>query len=271
MAASPRIAEASPALVGSQELQELQDAKVRQYSVPQVLGIWAAAALPMAALAWGVGPRLAATLHGPTAFSRALILSLTAGMLWQLVLVLALVWREQRSLRWSVVTSALWLRTPRNPRTGLRDRRLWWVLVPLTMFFFAEELLPVLPTPATRDLGLFLGSQSGQQFFSGNWPWLAICVAMFALNTMLGEELLFRGLLLPRMAGAFGRWDWLANGVLFAVYHLHVPWVIPQTLLVDTFVLGYPSRRYRSALIGIAVHSVQSVFFTVLLVGLVLT
>ncbi|MEI8407067.1 MULTISPECIES: hypothetical protein [unclassified Kribbella] len=33
--------------------------------------------------------------------------------------------------------------------------------------------------------------------------------------------------------GTFGRADWLVNGVLFACYHLHEPWVIPQTLLVD--------------------------------------
>lgn len=85
---------------------------------------------------------------------------------------------------------------------------------------------------------------------------------MFVLNTVLGEELLFRGLLLPRMSGAFGRGDWIANGVLFAVYPLHVLGVIPQTLLVDTLVLGYASRRYRSALVGIAVHSAQSVFFS---------
>lgn len=51
----------------------------------------------------------------------------------------------------------------------------------------------------------------------------------------LGEELLFRGLLLPRMQGVFGRWDWAGNGVLFALYHVHVPWVIPQTF-VDTLV-----------------------------------
>jgi hypothetical protein len=74
-----------------------------------------------------------------------------------------------------------------------------------------------------------------------------------------------RGLLLPRMNGVFGRRDWLANGVLFAVYHLHVTWAIPTTLL-DTFILAYPSKRYRSALVGIAVHSAQSVFF----LGLVL-
>jgi membrane protease YdiL (CAAX protease family) len=84
------------------------------------------------------------------------------------------------------------------------------------------------------------------------------------------EELLFRGLLLPRMQGAFGRWDWVANGFLFAGYHLHLPWVIPATLLVDTFALAYPSRRYRSALIGIIVHSSQSVVFLALLLFLVL-
>ena len=64
---------------------------------------------------------------------------------------------------------------------------------------------------------------------------------VFVFNTVLGEELLFRGLLLPRMNGVFGRKDWLANGVLFAAYHLHVPWVIPATLL-DTFIVAYPAE-----------------------------
>jgi uncharacterized protein len=46
--------------------------------------------------------------------------------------------------------------------------------------------------------------------------------------------------------------------------------VIPATLLVDTFAMAYPSRRYRSALIGIIVHSSQSVVFLALLLFLVL-
>jgi uncharacterized protein len=48
-----------------------------------------------------------------------------------------------------------------------------------------------------------------------------------------------------------------------------VPWVIPATL-PDSFILAYPAKRYRSALIGIAVHSAQSVFFLVLVLSLVL-
>jgi membrane protease YdiL (CAAX protease family) len=92
---------------------------------------------------------------------------------------------------------------------------------------------------------------------------------MGIFNTVLGEELLFRGYLLPRMNGAFGERDWAANGVLHATYHLHMPWHIPVALL-DMFVMARPSKRHRSALIGIAVHSVQTVVITGLVLALVL-
>jgi len=142
--------------------------------------------------------------------------------------------------------------------------------VPLIVALAVEQLLPGPSNPAARDLGDFLGSHTGHALLAGSWGWFAILAAMFVFNTVIGEELLFRGYLLPRMNGVFGRRDWLANGVLFAVYHLHVPWVIPGTVLVDTFALAYPSKRYRSAMIGIAVHSAQSVFFLALVLSLTL-
>jgi uncharacterized protein len=240
-----------------------------QYSRRRILGTWAAAALPMAALAWIVAPWLAGTFQGPSAWPRAILLSLTVGMVWQFVFVVLTVHREQGTLRWSVVKDALWLRAPRSPRTGRRGGRLWWLLVPLVLLVAAKEALPKIPAPVNRDQGLFLQSAAGQEFFSGNWPWFAVIVTMMIFNTVLGEELLFRGLLLPRMRGAFGRWDWLVNGVLFGVYHLHLPWSIPANTL-DTFIISYPASRYRSALIGICVHSVQTVFFTGLLLMVVL-
>ena len=234
-----------------------------------VLKVWAAAALPMGLLAWVAMPRLAAAFSGPTALTRALILVLTAGLAWQLVLVLLIVRREQGSLRWPVLKAALWLNAPISPRTGRPNNRLWWMVLPLLAVMALEEMLPTLPTPVSRDLGLFLGSPTGQAWMSGNWIWFTILIVQFILNTALGEELLFRGLLLPRM-GAFGRADWFVNGVLFAFYHLHVPWVIPQTLLVDTFAVSLPARRWRTSLLAIAVHSGQTVFFTVIALVLVL-
>jgi uncharacterized protein len=115
----------------------------------------------------------------------------------------------------------------------------------------------------------FLDSDRGEDFFRGAWGWFAVVVVLAVFNTVLGEELLFRGLLLPRMQGVFGRRDWVANGVLFAVYHLHTPWVIP-TGLADIFLLAYPSQRFESAWMGIVVHSAQSVFVIVLVLTVVL-
>jgi membrane protease YdiL (CAAX protease family) len=168
-----------------------------------------------------------------------------------------------------VLRDALWLRAPRAPRTGRRGGRAWLIVPVLVVGVAAEEMIPGFGMPAGRDLGEFLDSGAGHSLLSGAWGWFAVLAAMFVFNTVLGEELLFRGFLLPRMNGVFGRRDWLANGVLFALYHLHVPWVIPSTLL-DSFIVAYPSKRYRSALIGIAVHSAQSVFFLALVLSLTL-
>ena len=44
---------------------------------------------------------------------------------------------------------------------------------------------------------------------------------------------------------------------------------MPGTL-IESFLLAYPTKRYRSAWIGIAVHSAQSVFFALLILTLVL-
>ncbi len=241
---------------------------IPQLTTAGVIGVWAAAAVPMALLAWVIAPLLASMWTSPVALAQSLILLLTAGMVWQFALVLILVYREQRTLRWSVVRDVLWLRAPRNPKTGRRGGRMWLIAPIVVTAFALEEFLPFGIAPAAgRDFGAFLGSTEGQEMLSGSWLWLGILLVFFVFNTVLGEELLFRGYLLPRMNGVFGPRDWIANGVLFAVYHLHVPWMIPITL-IDTFILSLPARRYRSALIGIIAHSAQSLVLFVLVLML---
>ena len=47
---------------------------IRQYSLAQILGVWAAAAIPMGVLAWLVAPLLGALLGGgDTAFIKRLV------------------------------------------------------------------------------------------------------------------------------------------------------------------------------------------------------
>src|SRR5215211_2981139 len=270
-AATHSIATPAPATARSADrpAPSADERALPQLALRGIVAVWAAAALPMGLLAWVVAPLVADQMSGPGALTRALIVTLTAGLVWQFALVLILVAREQGTLRWSVLRDALWLRSPRAPRTRRRGGRVWLVVLPLMVALAVEELVPGLPHPAGRDLGDFLGSHTGHTLLAGAWGWFAILGALFVFNTVLGEELLFRGYLLPRMEGVFGRRDWLANGALFAVYHLHVPWVIP-TALLDTFILAYPSKRYRSALIGIAVHGAQSVVFLALVLSLTL-
>src|SRR5215203_3405496 len=195
------------------------ESQMEQYSLAKILGIWAAAALPMAALAWVVAPLVAGRLDGPLALTRTLMAGLTVGLIWQFVLVLVLVYRERGSLRWPVLKDALWLHSPRSPTTGRVGGRLWLIIIPALLIFFAEGLIPVLnviPSVPSHDLAVFAQSDAFAAFMSDNWVWFAVIAALFVFNTALGEELLFRGVLLPRMQGAFGRFDWVANGVLFA-------------------------------------------------------
>jgi len=253
------------------------DAADSTIEIPQlrrraIIAVWAAAALPMAALAWLVAPMLADRFSGDDSvpMAKALITTLTIGLVWQLVLVAILVGREQRTLRWSTIREALWLRSPRSPRSGRVGGRVWLVLIPLIVAFAAaHELIPAIAAPENRDFATLLESDAGKAFLEGAWGWYGLMLVMFLFNTALGEELLFRGFLLPRMNGAFGRGDWVANGLLLAGYHLHVPWGMPATL-VDMFVIAYPTKRFRSAWIGIAVHSAQSVVLAVLILTLVI-
>jgi CAAX protease family protein len=269
-ASTHRIATPAPVTVRSadQPARPADERALPQLGLRGIIAVWAAAALPMGLLAWVVAPLLADQLSGPGALVRALIITLTAGLVWQFVLVMALVRREQGSLRWPVVRDALWLRAPRARRTGRRGGKLWLLVLPLSVAIAVEGLLAI-PGPTAREFFEFLGSDGGEDLLAGSWGWFAIITALVVFNTALGEEFLFRGYLLPRMNGRFGRRDWLANGVLFAGYHLHMPWVIPTTLL-DTFILSYPSKRYRSTLISIAVHSAQSILVLGLVLALVL-
>lgn len=136
--------------------------------------------------------------------------------------------------------------------------------------FGALQFVPFGLTPVkSHDFGALLASDDGHALLRGNWGLFAVIVVMMTFNSVLGEELLFRGLLLPRMEKAFGRADWVANGFLMGVYHLHQPWSIPSSIVAG-LLMAYPTRRWRSAWMGIIVHSSQSIFLGAVILALVL-
>jgi membrane protease YdiL (CAAX protease family) len=257
-----------------------------QYSLPQVLGIWAAAALPMALLGWVFTPVLAPSIDRSVGIAGiARVVLLTLGLMWQFVLSMLVVYHEAGNLSWSAIKDRLWLNTPRDPGTGEPRRTLWLWLIPLSLLFPVFEfivmpalavnrlwvaLFPFFAEPPEYSLSTLMASPDLRGQLVGAWWFLGLFIALAVFNTFLGEELLFRGVLLPRMGGAFGRWDWVANGLLFGFYHLHQPWGIPGSVLVGTLLFAFPAKYFRSTWMAVVVHSGQSVFFGVLVLGLVL-
>ena len=141
---------------------------------------------------------------------------------------------------------------------------------PSSSFLGLVNSLPIDPTgPAPRDLPNLLDTDRAEDFFSGAWGWFGLLVAV-ALLAPVVEELLFRGLLLPRMRDVFGRRDFVASGALFAVYHVHQPWSIPASLIDGIVNQAYPTRRFQSTWMGLITHTVPSFVIIGVVLSLVL-
>jgi membrane protease YdiL (CAAX protease family) len=255
-----------------------------QYSLARILGIWAAATLPMAILSWIVFPAMAPDFGSdPLGSGVTRVVLLTLGLIWLFVLSLILVRQEEGDLSWATVKRRLRLNAPRDPRTGERRHRLWlWLLPALAGIVLLDVMLaptidrlwisifPFFAEPPGYSFDALLGSAEILNRLVGAWWFLALFVVFAIFNTILGEEFLFRGVLLPKMEGVFGRWSWVANGVLFAFYHLHQPWGVLTAAIGGVLCYTFPAWRFRSTWMSIIVHSAQSVFFAFLILGVVL-
>jgi membrane protease YdiL (CAAX protease family) len=255
-----------------------------QYSLAKILGIWALAAIPMGILGWVVFPALSPDIHSaPLGAGLTRIGVFMLGLIWQFVLSLLIVRQEEGALRWATVKRRLRLNAPLDPYTGERRPRLWLWVIPVIIAMVIWELalgpyanklwvaiFPALAEPPGYSLNALFTSPEILARLVGAWWFFGLFVIYSAFNTILGEELLFRGVLLPKMEGVFGRWSWVANGVLFGLYHMHQPWGVLSNAVGGVFLLAWPSWRFRTTWMGIIVHSVQSVFFAFLVLGVVL-
>ena len=238
----------------------------------------------MGILGWIVAPAFTPDIEtNPVGVVVARYGALTLGLIWQFILSLIIVYHEEGDLRWTTIRRRLRLNTPRDPHTGEPRQKLWLWAIPLLIvvavwgMLLAPQLtslwtafFPFLAEPSSLSLGTAFGTPAARANFVGAWGVLALLAVNAVFNTVLGEELLFRGVLLPKMNAVFGRWDWLANGVLFGLYHLHQPWGILGSIVSGAFLYALPAKRFRSTWMSIIVHSGQSVYLLFLILGLVL-
>ena len=59
-----------------------------------------------------------------------------------------------------------------------------------------------------------------------------VVMALALLLNILAEEIYFRGWLLPKMQ-RLGKWSWVVNGTLFALYHTFQLWMFPMIFVLS--------------------------------------
>lgn len=247
-----------------------------QYSLAKILGIWALASLPGGLLFWLGLPFL--DKYTEISVGYLVLIVLVLPYFWHFILTFLILKNEGGDMHWSAIKDRLWLRTTTDPKTGKKNNVLWLWLVPVITVYALTNVAPIFQSVTDWWLRILPITEPAQysmdilfehpETLVGNWGFI-LAFLLVSILTMT-EEIVFRGVLLPKMSGVFGRSDWIANGVLFALYHLDRPWLILSHALYSTLTLALPGRLFRSTWFSMTVHFSQALYFLFLILGLVL-
>jgi membrane protease YdiL (CAAX protease family) len=102
----------------------------------------------------------------------------------------------------------------------------------------------------------------------GNWGVAALFVVMLFFN-IFGEELWWRGYILPRQEKVHGRWTWAIHGLLWLLWHLaFYPWQA-FALLPICLIVPYIAQRRQNTWPAIIIH-LQNGMVLLLILAMVL-
>ena len=105
---------------------------------------------------------------------------------------------------------------------------------------------------ATADT--LLNVMAFEPLTSGRYWILAAWLPFFVLN-IVGEEFLWRGVVLPRQEVAFGGKAWLVNGTLWLLFHAAFPWQVLLILVPITLIVPNIAQRRRNSWPGVVIHA----------------
>ena len=88
----------------------------------------------------------------------------------------------------------------------------------------------------------------------GRYWILALWLPYWVLNIM-GEEILWRGVLLPRQELVFKKWTWLIHGICWAVFHIVFGWKLLITLLPLLLIQSFIVQKQKNSWIGVFMHA----------------
>ena len=84
--------------------------------------------------------------------------------------------------------------------------------------------------------------------------WLLLVWVPYWILNILGEEFLWRGVMLPRQEIAFGKYTWLIHGFGWGLFHIAFGWQLLITLIPLIFIQSYIVQRTKNSWIGVIMH-----------------
>jgi membrane protease YdiL (CAAX protease family) len=91
----------------------------------------------------------------------------------------------------------------------------------------------------------------------GNWGWVVLVLMLFFFNTF-GEELYWRGVLLPRQELVHGRFTWLIHGIFWNLFHLPLyPWYFVYGLSI-TLTISFVAQKTGNTWAPILLHGLAN-------------
>ncbi|HAQ64262.1 MAG TPA: CPBP family intramembrane metalloprotease [Bacteroidales bacterium] len=84
--------------------------------------------------------------------------------------------------------------------------------------------------------------------------WLLLVWTPYWILNIMGEELLWRGVMLPRQEVAFGKHTWLIHGFGWALFHIAFGWQLLLTLIPLIFIQSYIVQKTKNSWVGVIMH-----------------
>jgi uncharacterized protein len=247
----------------------------KQYSLTKILTIWALSAIPMGILAFVITPKVAAVTNWPPLITYWI--AIVFGLIWQFILSLMILKTDGHDLKWQTIVTRMKYQKPVNPKTGKSG---YWLLLWTIPFILLSAVIQSgilslpdidsLMAPLIQYLPKYDLSSLATAEYKGAWWILGLFIVTSVFNYFLGEEFMYRGILLPKMNGVFGKWDWFFNGILFGFYHLHKPQIILSTALYFGFVFAFPSRLFQSNWMAVIIHGLEGLLGVLVILGIIL-
>lgn len=84
--------------------------------------------------------------------------------------------------------------------------------------------------------------------------WLLLVWVPYWMLNIIGEEFLWRGVMLPRQEIAFRKYTWLIHGFGWGLFHIAFGWQLLITLIPLIFIQSYIVQRTKNSWIGVIMH-----------------